>query len=217
MTDLIGVYGAGGFGREVLPIVEMTSAGSASVVFIDDAIPEGRTEVNGRPLVSWEGFLALPAARRFAVLAMANSRTREVLDAKCHNASISYFAVRAPNSMVLDNPEVGDGVILAPFSSVFPNTRIGRHFHANYYSYVAHDCIIGDYVTFAPGVHCNGNVVIGDHAYIGAGALLRQGRAGAPLRIGRGAVVGMGAVVTRDVAPGVTVAGNPARPLVKGA
>ncbi len=60
---------------------------------------------------------------------------------------------------------------------------------------------------------CNGNVVIEDHAYIGAGAIIRQGKPGEPLVIGRGAIVGMGAVVTRNVAPGVTVAGNPACPL----
>ena len=45
---------------------------------------------------------------------------------------------------------------------------------------------IGDYVTFAPGVRCNGNVHIGDHAYVGAGAIIRQGKPGEPLRIGAG-------------------------------
>jgi acetyltransferase-like isoleucine patch superfamily enzyme len=96
------------------------------------------------------------------------------------------------------------------------NIRIGRHFHANLYSCVEHDCVIGDFVTFAPGVRCNGNVHIGDHAYIGAGAIIRQGVAGAPVEIGAGAVIGMGAVVTRSVAPGMVVAGNPARPLHRG-
>jgi acetyltransferase-like isoleucine patch superfamily enzyme len=62
---------------------------------------------------------------------------------------------------------------------------------------------------------CNGHVHIEDHAYIGAGTVIKQGLLGAPLVIGRGAVVGMGAVVTKSVPPGVTVVGNPARPLIE--
>jgi acetyltransferase-like isoleucine patch superfamily enzyme len=103
--------------------------------------------------------------------------------------------------------------VLSPFVTLTSNIRIGRHFHANLYSYVEHDCVIGDFVTFAPGVQCNGNIVIEDHAYIGAGAVIKQGKPGQPLIIGRGAVVGMGAVVTKSVAAGATVVGNPARPL----
>jgi acetyltransferase-like isoleucine patch superfamily enzyme len=62
-------------------------------------------------------------------------------------------------------------------------------------------------------VKCNGNVVIEDHAYIGTGAVIKQGAPGAPLVISRGAVVGMGAVVTKSVPAGTTVVGNPARVL----
>jgi acetyltransferase-like isoleucine patch superfamily enzyme len=105
--------------------------------------------------------------------------------------------------------------VLSPFVTLTSNIEIGRCFHANLYSYVEHDCRIGDFVTFAPAVRCNGNVHVHDHAYVGTGALLRQGTKERPLVVGEGAVVGMGAVVTRDVPPGATVVGNPARPLVK--
>jgi acetyltransferase-like isoleucine patch superfamily enzyme len=115
----------------------------------------------------------------------------------------------------LDDVRMGEGAILCPFVTLTSNIRIGKHFHANIYSYVEHDSIIGDYVTFAPGAKCNGNIRIEDHAYIGSGAVIKQGNPGNPLVIGRGAVVGMGAVVTKSVPPYTTVIGNPARPMIK--
>ncbi|MWD26619.1 sugar O-acetyltransferase [Aquicoccus sp. SCR17] len=51
-------------------------------------------------------------------------------------------------------------------------------------------------------------VTIGEDAWIGGAAVILPG-----LRVGDGAIVGAGSVVTRDVAPGATVAGNPARVL----
>jgi maltose O-acetyltransferase len=50
-------------------------------------------------------------------------------------------------------------------------------------------------------------IAIGRNVWIGAGALLLPG-----VTIGDDAVIGAGSVVTRDVAPGATVFGNPARP-----
>jgi sugar O-acyltransferase (sialic acid O-acetyltransferase NeuD family) len=156
-------------------------------------------------------FLEIKASARFVALAIANSAIRASLAVKCEADGVRPWSLRAPNSVVMDLVRIGDGVILSPFVTLTSNIRIGRHFHANLYSYVAHDCIIGDFVTFAPGVHCNGNVVVEDHAYVGAGAILRNGQPDQPLVIGHGAVVGMGAVVTKDIAAGMTVVGNPAR------
>jgi sugar O-acyltransferase (sialic acid O-acetyltransferase NeuD family) len=110
--------------------------------------------------------------------------------------------------VVMDDVLVGPGGLFSPWTTLTSNIRIGAHFHCNLYSYVEHDCVIGDFVTFAPAVRCNGNVTIGDGAYIGSNSVIRQG-----ITIGAGATVGMGAVVFRDVAPGETVVGNPARVL----
>jgi acyl-[acyl carrier protein]--UDP-N-acetylglucosamine O-acyltransferase len=93
---------------------------------------------------------------------------------------------------------------------VTSNAKIGRFFHCNIYSYIAHDCEIGDFVTFAPRVNCNGAVIVEDYAYIGTGAIIRQGTSSRPIVIGKGAVVGMGAVVNKSVPPYTTVIGNPA-------
>lgn len=214
MSSLIGVYGASGYGREVMPLVrDQAAGGEARLVFIDDGVA-GLT-VNGLPVLTWSQFLAEPEIDKVVTIAIANSSVRQKLSDQCSASGVKQIEVRAANILTMDDVEMGEGAVLSPFVTMTSNIRIGRGFHANIYSYVAHDCVIGDFVTFAPRVSCNGNVHIHDHAYIGTGAVIRQGTPDKPLTIGNGAVIGMGAVVTKDVPPGVTVVGNPARPLIK--
>lgn len=208
MKKLIGVYGASGFGREVVPLVKEQYP-NAILCFIDDSISTER--LNGLDVYGFEAFLALPNSSKAVVLAIADSKVREKLATRCESNGLAFAQIEASSAIILDEVELGEGAILTHFTHLTSNIKIGKQFHANIYSYVAHDCVIGDYVTFAPSVKCNGNVHIEDHAYIGTGAILRQGTPDKPLRIGKGAVVGMGAVVTKDVPEGVTVVGNPAR------
>jgi sugar O-acyltransferase (sialic acid O-acetyltransferase NeuD family) len=212
MSRLIGVYGAGGCGRGILPLLREEHRDSQLVFIDDDAAGEA---VNGHAVWSWQRFIEEPAENKAASLAVANSRIREQLYHRCLDAGVEVVGARASNVVEMDDVQIGPGALLSPFVTLTSNIRIGLCFHANLYSYVEHDCRIGDFVTFAPAVRCNGNIHIGDHAYIGTGAVLRQGTAAKPLVVGEGAVVGMGAVVTKDVPPGATVVGNPARPLEK--
>ena len=212
------IFGASGYGREVLPLARQQlqaalATGDADLVFVDDhpAAPVA----NGRRVLTYEQWLNEPASSRHMNVAIANSMVRQQLVQRCEADRVQFFEVRATNVVQLDEVQLGEGAVLCPFVTLTSNIRVGQHFHANIYSYVAHDCVVGDFVTFAPGVMCNGNVHVEDHAYIGTGAVIKQGLPAAPLVIGRGAVVGMGAVVTKSVPPGVTVVGNPARPLIK--
>lgn len=213
---LYGVYGASGFGREIMPLLrhQVQAVSDAQCVFVDDAAADDI--VNGHRCMTFAEFLRDPAEDRAVTLAIADGRIRRKLAEECQKAGVGFIDVRATNSIELDALSVGEGLVLCGFTTITSNATIGRHFHANIYSYVAHDCVIGDFVTFAPGVRCNGNVRIEDGAYIGTGAVLRQGTPDTPLVIGAGAIVGMGAVVTRDVPAGATVVGNPAKPLIKG-
>ena len=210
------IFGASGCGRGVMPLARhqlqpILDKRDADLVFVDDHPPA--IQVNGCRVLTYVQWMAEPASSRHVCIAIANSQVRQRLAEQCAAEGIGVFEVRAANVVQMDGVQLGEGAILSPFVTLTSNIRIGRHFHANLYSYVEHDCVIGDFVTFAPGVKCNGNVVIEDYAYIGAGAVIRQGLPGAPLVIGRSAVVGMGAVVTTSVPSGATVVGNPARVL----
>lgn len=207
MTQLIGVYGAAGCGRGIMPLLRAQYP-APGLAFIDDV--QAPSYVNGHDILTWTDFLERQADEKAVSITIADSHIRQTLAEKCAVANIPLIEARAASVVQMDEVVIGDGACLSPFVTLTSNIRIGRCFHANLYSYVEHDCIIGDFVTFAPGAKVNGNVTIGDHAYIGSGAIIRQG-----LTIGAGAIVGMGAVVTRDVPPGVTVVGNPAKPLIK--
>ena len=215
---LFGIYGASGFGREVLPVAdEVLSVQHGpqeyELVFIDDA--DQMSTLNGRRVLTYDEFVNNEASSRAAAIAIADTETRSQVAGRCFDDGVASFAITASSVVIMDDVQIDEGAILSPFVTLTSNIRIGRHFHANIYSYVAHDCVIGDFVTFAPGVKCNGNVVVEDYAYVGTGAVLRQGKPGSPLRIGRGATVGMGAVVTHDVPAGITVVGNPAVPMTE--
>ena len=207
MNTVYGIYGASGFGKEILSLVKEQFGCESKIVFIDDGdVPN---ELLGCDILNFEQFLNLEDQKKVTI-AIANSKIREKLTLKCLENGVETFDVKASNVVVLENVKMDDGSILCPFVTLTSDITIGKSFQANIYSYVAHDCVIGDYVTFAPAVKCNGNVHIGDNVYIGAGAIIHPGKTGKPLKIGKNAVIAAGSVVTKNVPEGMTVFGNPA-------
>lgn len=199
---MFAIFGTGGMGRDLVrPAREMLAAlGRSDLVFVADN-PTG--PVLGIDVISPDEL----SESDTVVIAVGDSEARKQIASRL---KARPGMLQAPTALIGPDVEIGPGGVFCDYTIITASVRIGAHFQCNIHSYVTHDCVIGDFVTFAPRVCCNGNVHIRDGAYIGTGAFIRQGTPDKPLVIGEGAVVGMGAVVTKDVAPNTTVMGNPA-------
>ncbi len=216
MKDIYTIYGTGGYAREVMPLLRKNENNSFSkslkeYYFINDNKNEENV-VNNYKILNFDELISKFSKQKiFCSIAIADTLTRKKLTEKCIKNGIGILTVRANNTVIMDEVIIGEGAILSPFVTITSNIKIGKSFHGNLYSYIAHDCIIGDYVTFAPGVKCNGNVNISNNVYIGTGAIIIPGKKGKPISIGENSKVAAGAVVTKSVPDNVTVYGNPAR------
>jgi len=125
-------------------------------------------------------------------------------------------------------PDAGEGLWLQPpfFCDYGSNIKVGKKVFFNFNCIVLDvaEVSIGDYTLFAPnvqiytathpmdhkvraeGLEFAKPIAIGEHVWVGGGAIICPG-----VSIGDRSVIGAGSVVTRDIPAGVFAAGNPCR------
>lgn len=212
IKQIFAIYGASGCGRGLAPFVQenIKKSKNTKLIFIDDDL--SKKKVDKIDVFNYRDFKNIKLKKKKVLIGISHPKTRKKIFQKLQNDNISFFSLKSKNSILLSN-HFGYSTAISPFSSIMKNVKIGKAFHLNLYSYVEHDCTVGDFVTFAPGVRCNGNVEIGDNVYIGSGVIIKNGNLKKKIIIGKNSVIGAGSVVTKNIKPNMIVAGNPAKPI----
>lgn len=113
-------------------------------------------------------------------------------------------------SIISKSSKLGYGIVVQDGVNLSASTTIGNFVKVNSFANIMHDSIIGDFSTVAPNAVILGRVKIGKKCYIGSNSTILSG-----IIIADGVTIGAGAVVTKNVAEGLVMVGNPARKLVK--
>jgi sugar O-acyltransferase (sialic acid O-acetyltransferase NeuD family) len=113
-----------------------------------------------------------------------------------------------PSAFVSRTAAIGAGCVIYPNCFVGLNARIGDRVFCLSGSVINHDDVLEDRVVVASSVTLAGSVHVETECYLGQACTIRQ-----YLRIGRGSMIGMGAVVIQDVPPNSVIVGNPGRRL----
>lgn len=207
----IAIVGCGGFGREVLDVVEAINAADATwnmVGFFDDSPSDSDIALvreRGFDVIGGMDSLAQRPDLAFAI-GIGTGHVRRLIDDRLAKAGLNAATLVHPHATIGGSCVLAPGSVLCSGARVTTNVTLGRHVHINLNSTVGHDCVLDDYVTVNPLVAVSGSVTVGAETLLGTHSSVLQG-----LSIGAGAVVGAGACVVRDVAPSTTVKGVPAR------
>ena len=197
----VGLYivGAGGTGRETLDVA--LALVRPVTAFLDEKL--AGTVVRGLTVLATEE--ARPGDGY--VIGIADPVTRRRLAGLLDARGLQAVTLVHPRAMVGPETTLGHGCVVMAGAHLSSTVTLGAHVQVQYNATVGHDTVLEDYVSVLPGANVAGGVHLEQDVTIGSNAVVLQN-----LRVGRGTFVGAGAVVTRELGPGLVAVGAPARP-----
>jgi sugar O-acyltransferase (sialic acid O-acetyltransferase NeuD family) len=212
MTTEIIFWGATGHAKVLYELIEGTQFKLVALVdsrYVSPPFPGIPLLVGESGLDDW--LSSHPTASRYAgAVAVGGDRgtDRIALRSVLERRGLEIVTLIHRTAFVARGNEVGAGTQILAGVNLCAGVSVGRSVIINTAASIDHGCSIADGVHIGPGARVAGEVRIDERAFVGVGATILP-----RIHIGHDAIVGAGAVVTRDVPPGIVVAGNPARKL----
>lgn len=197
MRDVV-VIGSGGHAFETAWVVQCS--GRQVVAFYDDDESRVGKRLFGLPVL---GRVHLSAQM---VIGIGAPKVRREIARRWPEVEDWIPPAIFPGASIGWGSELGIGSVVAPGVVITTGVELGAHCYVNVNAVIGHGVRAGDYVNLSQKASIAGDVVLGEGVHVGAGATVLQG-----LRLGFGCRIGAGAVVTKDVPPGETWVGVPAR------
>ena len=210
MKDLY-IVGAGGFGRELLAwLRQHPDCGRLwqPVGFVDDN-PRALDGFGvGLPVVDAPETVVADSDSLFVCALGRPAVKRRIIGAMRGRGAVFLTFVH-PSAVVGERVRIGDGTVLCPCVVLTSDIEVGEFVLFNCGASAGHDASVGAYASVSGHVDLTSRTRIGENVFVGSHAVVIPG-----VKVGEGAVLGAGAVVVSTVKPGLTVFGNPARPLI---
>lgn len=204
----IVIIGSGGVGREVSLIIQQINELEQTwnlLGFIDDNTDNWGKVINGYSVIGGIDSLEFLSNDTYIVIAIANYKVKKNIVNKINN-KFKFATIVHPKVWIHDYMTVGEGTIIYEGAILTANIEIGNHVIISPKCGVGHDSIIKDYVSLLWNVNVSGNDLIEEGVMMGSGSTVIQGK-----KIGKGSIIGAGAVVVNDIESFSTAVGVPAK------
>jgi sugar O-acyltransferase (sialic acid O-acetyltransferase NeuD family) len=206
------LIGAGGLAREVLAAVRLLRDEWWPIGALDDDPSRHGADLDGVPVLGGSELIG-ELTDAAVVTCVANARRpagRLGVVRRLNLPDDRWATIVHPTASGPEGSVMGPGTVLLAGVVMTTPLRIGAHVVAMPHALITHDNKVADRVTFAGATSLGGAVIVEECAYLGQAASVRE-----MLRIGAGAVVGMGSVVLQNVPAGEVWAGVPAKRIRK--
>jgi sugar O-acyltransferase (sialic acid O-acetyltransferase NeuD family) len=172
------LFGAGGFSREVLWLLDECSAAQSlpwlPTAFVDrDGSGAVGSEISGLPVLSETDFIALGDEPGACIIALGDPAIRRRIVSQIEKErphvtfpTLVHPSVRTPRGSM--RPSIGKGCLISSGCLLSCDTQIGDFVVVNWDCSIGHDSHIGSFTTLSPSVRIAGNVFVGEEAYFGA-------------------------------------------------
>jgi sugar O-acyltransferase (sialic acid O-acetyltransferase NeuD family) len=208
--EKVVIIGTGGFGREVLDVLEAINQVEPRYEILGFVTEPGYQKpgdlINQQPVLGYYDWLEQHSQEVKAICGVGAPATRLRLIRQAEQLGVQFFSAVHPTAILTRWVKMGVGSIITAGCILTNNITIGDHVHLNLDCTVGHDAVIEDFVTVSPGVHVSGNVRLAQGSFIGTGANLIEGKT-----VGQWSVIGAGSVVVKDIPANTTAVGTPAK------